>query len=151
MDSLTLTASAVHVQRLAALDAALFKVPKYSTEPIQKLNTGESKHFLEGSPTDNDLVSGLPLNNHNASHQFISLRPLGEPEEQPLETFIPDTDPFDSINDLTKRVEARDAFEIAKEAVSAEDGSYPAQLGDDVIITSLGTGSAAPGKYRNCA
>ena len=103
------------------------------------------------SPTDDDLVSGLPLNNHNASYQFISLRPLGEPEEQPLETFIPDTDPFDSINDLTKRMEARDAFEIAKEAVSAEDGSYPAQPGDDVIITSLGTGSAAPGKYRNRA
>jgi hypothetical protein len=149
LDSLTLTASAVHVRRLAALDAALFKVPKFSTEPIQKLNTGESKHFEGGSPTNNSLVSSLPLNTHNASHQFISLRPLRKPEEQPLETLVPDTDPFDSINDATKRMEARDAFEIAKEAVSAEDGSYPVQPGDDVIITSLGTGSAAPGKYRN--
>jgi len=58
-------------------------------------------------------------------------------------------DPFDVINNETKRVEAREVFEIAKEAVSAEEGSYPAQPGDDVIITSLGTGSAAPGKYRN--
>jgi len=58
-------------------------------------------------------------------------------------------DPLDSVNDETKRIEARNAFEIAKEAVSVEDGSYPAQPGDDVVITSLGTGSAAPGKYRN--
>jgi hypothetical protein len=91
----------------------------------------------------------LPPSNHNASYQFISLRPLGKPEEQPLETIISDTDPFDSINDETKRVEAREAFELAKQAVSVEDGSYPAQPGDNVIITSLGTGSAAPGKYRN--
>lgn len=58
-------------------------------------------------------------------------------------------DPFDVISDETKRVEAQGAFEIANEVVSAEEGSYPAQPGDDVIITSLGTGSAAPGKYRN--
>jgi len=149
LDSLTLTASAAHVRRLAALDAALFKVPSFSTEPIQKLSTGKSEHFQGSSPADNVLVSGLPLNTHNASCQFIPLRPLGKPEEQLLETLIPGTDPFDSISDATKRVEAHDAFEIAKEAVSAEDGSYPAQPGDDVIITSLGTGSAAPGKYRN--
>ena len=92
----------------------------------------------------------MPLNNHNASRQFISLRPLGKPEEQSLETFVPDIDPFDLINDATIREEAREAFEIAREAVSVEEGSYPAQPGDDVIITSLGTGSAAPGKYRNC-
>ena len=75
---------------------------------------------------------------------------MGKPEEQPLEIFVPDLDPFDSINDAKKREEARNAFETAKEAVSAEEGSYPAQPGDDVVITSLGTGSAAPGKYRNC-
>ncbi len=109
-----------------------------------------NRDILGVSPTDNDLVSGLPLNNHPASRQFISLRPLGKPEEQPLEIFAPNLDPFDSITDATKREEARDAFETAKEAVSAEEGSYPAQPGDDVVITSLGTGSAAPGKYRNC-
>lgn len=108
-------------------------------------------HVPRVSPIDNYLVSGLPPNTHNASHQFISLRPLGNPEEQPLETFVPGLDPFDLINDEIKQVEVREAFEIAKEAVSAEDGSYPTQPGDDVIITSLGTGSAAPGKYRNCA
>ena len=74
---------------------------------------------------------------------------MGKPEEQSLEPFVPEIDPFDVINDDTKQAEAREAFEIAKEAVSAEEGSYPAQPGDDVIITSLGTGSAAPGKYRN--
>jgi len=75
---------------------------------------------------------------------------LGNPVEQLQERFVPDTDPFDSINDQTKQVEAREAFEIAKEAISIEDGSYPTQPGDNVVITSLGTGSAAPGKYRNC-
>jgi hypothetical protein len=64
---------------------------------------------------------------------------------------VPDAGPFDTINDETKRVEAREAFEIAKDAVAAEEGSYPARRGDHVIVTSLGTGSAAPGKYRNRA
>ena len=99
-------------------------------------------------------IAGLPPSVSVASLQKIGLRPLAAPVEQESKQdhFHYQVRSAKTIAAVPLEPEIEKAFERAKrqiEQVERSNGPRAPQPGDDVIVTTLGTGSAMPSKYRN--
>ncbi|KAI0746847.1 beta-lactamase-like protein [Daedaleopsis nitida] len=126
-----------HVQaKLHQLDADLFPLPKYEMSPDRDFSS------VDGLPPK--AVLALP-------DTILRVRPLRPP--------MPDENAKDDeFNPLAAKgllpvlsSSVMEKFAAAKARVSDRVGrnSPASQLGDDVVVTPLGTGSALPTKMRN--
>ncbi|KAG9033520.1 hypothetical protein FRB95_014699 [Tulasnella sp. JGI-2019a] len=136
------TSSATAQLQLSELDSEIFRVPRHSLVPLD----------------DIESVSGLPPQTTVLRHDVeIKMSPpsapqppshVGEDTFQPAlllakESSTDETNPF--ADDYAR---ARAIVKDAQRLRDVEDGGV-AMAGHDVVITTLGTGSAMPSKYRN--
>ncbi|KAI0635238.1 beta-lactamase-like protein [Trametes polyzona] len=135
-DKIVFGKSALIQAKLNQLDADMFPVPKYSMEPARSLAS----------------VTGLPSNCILSSRNLIvNVRPPRAPtmddkarEDEFIDVATTGAPPELADNLLEK-------FAEVKATVSERVGrnSPAANPGDDVVVTTLGTGSAIPTTLRN--
>ncbi|KAK1230906.1 hypothetical protein PQX77_005984 [Marasmius sp. AFHP31] len=137
-DPVTFTSAAYGQLRLSQLDSGIFRVPSYSLTPKKDLSS----------------VQGLPLNVHPmVANQSMGIRPPTAPtvETEGVDRFHPVVTSSEGLS-LSDDIQTR--FDEAKKRVAEmererRNGNDPECPGADVRIITLGTGSAAPNKYRN--
>ncbi|EJD54854.1 hypothetical protein AURDEDRAFT_51696 [Auricularia subglabra TFB-10046 SS5] len=134
-DPVTFTSSASILLQLNYLDPEIFPLPQYSLQAAESLT---------------DLV-GMPDSAHllDPYHQVL-MHPPQSPETIPRS----EDDRFHPQHALGAEAyldeDTTSAFDAAREAAKPlRDVSSAPAPGDDVRVTTLGTGSAAPSMYRN--
>ncbi|KAG1792699.1 uncharacterized protein HD556DRAFT_1293433 [Suillus plorans] len=131
-DPITFTSAAFNQLRLNHLDSDIFPVPKYSLEAKKTMDTANL-------PSNTDCMR---------AHTVIDIRPprppLRDPEAEANDLFHPAvlSGELSSLSDA-----ARTQFSEARARV--DEAAVPDVIGKDVMVVTLGTGSAIPSKYRN--
>ena len=146
---ISLPSSYLSLKRSSYLSDA-FNVPLYSTKALKDIG-------------ENDLINKVPNLQITNKHHVVQLNPPSQPEiEQTLMSGLPPgfeiDDKFNNsdivknygLNDKAWDEYSKASIESQNQVKEIEDKKLnkPNQ-GDDVIVTSLGTGSALPSKYRN--
>jgi ribonuclease Z len=139
---------------LQNLDPDMFLLPKYSTaNSFSSMCCPKEQQdlFADGCSV---ALTGLPLRvTPMQAHQVVSAKPLSPPQPYALAGNV---DPFHPealsgapapMSDTLQRLMKEAKTAVAKGIESRR--SLPPQPGDDVEITSLGTASAVPGRFRN--
>ncbi|KAG1723801.1 hypothetical protein EDB19DRAFT_1915912 [Suillus lakei] len=131
-DPITFTSAAFNQLRLNHLDNDIFPVPKYSLEAKKALD-----------------ITDLPSNtDYMRAHTIIDVRPprppLRDSEAEANYFFHP---VVLSGEPPTLSDAARTRFSEARARVN--EATVPDVTGKDVMVVTLGTGSAIPSKYRN--
>ncbi|RUS30019.1 beta-lactamase-like protein [Jimgerdemannia flammicorona] len=136
--SILFTSHAIAQLKLSRLDDRIFPIPQYNNIPLKLLES------LPNLPRNTTPLSNL------LQFQLEPSPVLSHPEQQSL---------FDHHNPKSKAVEILEELheykalaidvraEVAK--IAATVAQREKRPGDDVVITTLGTGSAIPSKYRN--
>ncbi|RUP50800.1 hypothetical protein BC936DRAFT_137640 [Jimgerdemannia flammicorona] len=136
--SILFTSHAIAQLKLSRLDDRIFPIPQYNNIPLKLLES------LPNLPRNTTPLSNL------LQFQLEPSPVLSRPEQQSL---------FDHHNPKSKAVEILEELheykalaidvraEVAK--IAATVAQREKRPGDDVVITTLGTGSAIPSKYRN--
>ncbi|EIW77124.1 hypothetical protein CONPUDRAFT_139171 [Coniophora puteana RWD-64-598 SS2] len=136
-DPISFTSAALNQLRLSHLDSSMF--------PVQKYSLG-SRRNLKDIPNLPDNVQPMLANT------LINIRPpeppVQEESAQEHDLFHPAvTSGTFTLSDATQ-AKFQEARALIQERITS--GAVPPKApGDDVVITSLGTGSAIPNKYRN--
>ncbi|UZJ53546.1 hypothetical protein CBS101457_002866 [Exobasidium rhododendri] len=155
-DRLSYPSSALATLRMSRLDKKLFQVPAYNLEPEMKLSSvgleGENM-FLAG------LDTSIVLHPRGPPHVTDEVQldfnfPLASEKAQRLESFE-ETPGRKQVTEESKKAKQeawRSYVDLAK-SVSATEATQSDQDGAKDLhplkLTTLGTGSAMPSKYRN--
>ncbi|WFD33134.1 ribonuclease Z [Malassezia sp. CBS 17886] len=139
-DTLMYTSSATSLLRLSRADPAVFAVPGYALEPRALLPNTEG-------------VRMQPL----ADNQVVSLQPRAPPTQLPPPAPVFDAPPAEMAARLDAAADValprRDIWAEYCARAAAPRAELPAlsraALADDITLTTLGTGSSSPSKYRN--
>ncbi|KAG2141301.1 hypothetical protein DEU56DRAFT_275902 [Suillus clintonianus] len=131
-DPITFTSAAFNQLRLNQLDSDIFPVPKYSLEVKKALDTTDL-------PSNTDCMR---------AHTIIDIRPprppLRDSEAEANDLFHPAVLSGEppTLSDATKT-------QFSEARARIDEATVPNVIGKDVMVVTLGTGSAVPSKYRN--
>ncbi|WVQ81072.1 hypothetical protein IAT38_003194 [Cryptococcus sp. DSM 104549] len=140
-----------------------------SVEPTQTVFAGAAQQLLQLSVIDEDIFRPPfttpanstppplpPMTTFLTPSTFCEMFPRGALREIPLPQEVPFELAQDQVPDMRQSIRDRlplyaQAVDDAHKAVRADPrfNSTAKLPGDDIVVTTLGTGSAIPSKYRN--
>ena len=144
-DTLTYTSNAISLLRLSRMDPDVFSVPGYRLEP----------RVRDPSTLPTRINTHIPLQPRGTPTQLPIIAPVfDKPLHEMQQHATLDDDDDDSKNSASPGSKATwDAYctmaAQVRQSASVPPRTREAGLADQVELTTLGTGSSAPSKYRN--
>jgi ribonuclease Z len=147
-DPITFTSYAYTLLRLNQLDTGMFPIPSFSLTPKVSLKGMRySPHTLVSSFTIPLDIPNLPANTQPMQSKLVAhIRPFSAPGVEGVE------DKFHAAlksEDVDLPPVTRTRFNEVRERVAELEKGRQSRPGDDVLVITLGTGSAKPTTHRN--